>query len=206
MKGTSVLGYGLLPESDVVGAERRAITVQKLCAFFTVPIVTIGPTLFHGPLEMPAGSSPFVLPSRWVCLSALTLFWAVANVKSKRYPDKDRPQAVIDGLDKSDPSIAMPMAFLSNTVEQLVLHVAGMFGLAATVSSKWLPLIPATAVLFVVARILFYISYSRSPVMRAYAFALTFISNLGMLVYICLDNIVGVDILAGVDILLQKIL
>lgn len=193
--GTGVLGYGLLPENDVIPYERRVVKAQIFCGVLTVPLVTIGLTLYHGPLELPPGSSPFVLPARWVCLSACTLFWAVANVISKRYPVKDRSQSVIDGVDKTDAGVAMPVAFVSNTVEQLVLHVAGMFGLAATVSPKWLPLIPTTAVLFVVGRIFFYISYSRVPVMRVYAFTFTFVSNFGMLVHICLYNIVGVDIL-----------
>lgn len=161
--GTGVLGYGLLPENDVIPYERRVVKAQIFCGVLTVPLVTIGLTLYHGPLELPPGSSPFVLPARWVCLSACTLFWAVANVISKRYPVKDRSQSVIDGVDKTDAGVAMPVAFVSNTVEQLVLHVAGMFGLAATVSPKWLPLIPTTAVLFVVGRIFFYISYSRVP-------------------------------------------
>eukprot|EP00747_Dinoflagellata_sp_TGD_P173877 gnl/TRDRNA2_/TRDRNA2_213204_c0_seq1.p1 gnl/TRDRNA2_/TRDRNA2_213204_c0~~gnl/TRDRNA2_/TRDRNA2_213204_c0_seq1.p1 ORF type:complete len:149 (-),score=17.40 gnl/TRDRNA2_/TRDRNA2_213204_c0_seq1:172-618(-) len=146
-------------------------------------------------MVLPKGSSPLLLAGRWLCLSGFPLAFAIVNVGARRYPNKMRSRNMTDGGDKTDSSIALPINFLSNTVEQFLLHAAGMLGLAASVSPKWLLMVPMIATAFFLGRVIFYISYRKFPVMRAYGFSLSIFPSIAMLLYVSLKNLFGIDLL-----------
>jgi hypothetical protein len=60
-----------------------------------------------------------------------------------------------------------------NTLEQVVLATIAWVGLALTLPSERLGLIPVLAVLFAIGRLLFWIGYQVVPIARALGFGLT---------------------------------
>ena len=76
--------------------------------------------------------------------------------------------------------MAVNLRYLSNTQEELVLHLVAAAALSQQLPSDWLALLPANALLFVVARALFWFGFhveSEWHRWRAPGFALTIIPN-----------------------------
>ncbi|MCC5988844.1 MAG: MAPEG family protein [Pararhodobacter sp.] len=69
--------------------------------------------------------------------------------------------------------LAIKAAFLQNTLEQTVLAAGFYFALAAVAGGAWLALLPVSAGLFVVGRVLFYLGYRRGAQGRSLGMALT---------------------------------
>lgn len=75
-------------------------------------------------------------------------------------------------------ALAVPAAFLQNTLEQTVLQVGAILVLATVLSGPELALLPALALLFVVGRTTFYLGYTWSPLYRAFGMGLTLLPTL----------------------------
>jgi uncharacterized MAPEG superfamily protein len=88
----------------------------------------------------------------------------------------------IDGDDKS--SLALHVRVQRNTLEQLVLMVFGVFGLATIVELQALKIIPVLVCVFIVSRIVYWIGYVKAPHLRTLGFVATFYPNIGMIVYV----------------------
>ena len=65
-------------------------------------------------------------------------------------------------------------ALLQNTLEQLALALPVYLACSFAFPSRFLGLIPASAAMFFVGRVLFYIGYSGGAPSRAFGFAFTF--------------------------------
>jgi hypothetical protein len=74
--------------------------------------------------------------------------------------------------------------YLQNTLEQLVLHLVVLFGVAADGTALGMRLLPALAACFVVGRGAFWIGYLRDPMKRSPGFAMTMHPTLVGLVYL----------------------
>ena len=109
-----------------------------------------------GPIE----GEPFNLAAKWLILPAAVLLFAVINVAARRAPKPGNPRDIIEG-GKTDPALQLPINFLSNTLEQLMLHVICQMGLAATLPKEWLVLIPVLSCWWTAGRVLFYWGYSK---------------------------------------------
>ena len=96
---------------------------------------------------------------------------AVLNVGKRRYPDPKKSIAITDGA-AADESMRIPLSFLQNTLEQLLLHVLASIGLASTLPAEAMQLVPALSSLWVLGRIIYYFTYSYLPVLRAFGFAM----------------------------------
>ena len=68
-----------------------------------------------------------------------------------------------------------------NTLQQLVLFLVGLLGLAVTLPADRLSVIAAVAITFIVARSIFWFGYRIHPLYRAPGFSSTAYLNLGML-------------------------
>ena len=64
-------------------------------------------------------------------MAGLVISAAVINVGKRRYPDPKKSTAVTDGA-TADEEMRIPLSFLQNTLEQLILHVLASLGLAST--------------------------------------------------------------------------
>lgn len=72
-------------------------------------------------------------------------------------------------------------SLLQNTLEQIALVMVVYFSAAMLLPAHSLALIPAAALLFTVGRILFSRGYAGGAAQRAYGFALTFYSTIGLM-------------------------
>jgi uncharacterized MAPEG superfamily protein len=68
-----------------------------------------------------------------------------------------------------------------NTTQQFLLFMAGSLALAASLKPEQMGVIRAAAIVFVAARIVFWIGYRIHPLYRAPGFASTAYLNLGLL-------------------------
>lgn len=100
------------------------------------------------------------------CVAAATLFSLVAGVESVAH---ERLQsAAFDPLaGHQTKRLRVNLRYLQNTLEQLVVFAAGLFGLAAYLTTgSAMRALPATTIVWVVNRYAFWIGYHRSAAMR----------------------------------------
>jgi hypothetical protein len=70
---------------------------------------------------------------------------------------------------------------VENTLQQFLLYLVGTLALSVNLTAEQMRVIPATAIVFVVARIAFWIGYRIHPLYRAFGMAATGYLNLGIL-------------------------
>jgi uncharacterized MAPEG superfamily protein len=133
-------------------------------------------------LAVPAGletvSERLAYTLRWEALAALPLVLMIGAVGNAR--------ALSDAIDPTrgaeDRKMVIDGRVADNTTQQFLLFLAGSLGLAASLPTARMPVIGAAAIVFVVARLAFWIGYRIDPLYRAFGFAATFYLNLGLLV------------------------
>ena len=114
---------------------------------------------------------------RWVAFAALPLFAMLAAVGNARFAS-----AAIDPTrGAEDRKTIVNGRVTDNTTQQFLLFAAGALGLAASLSPGRMQVIAAAAIVFVVARIAFWIGYRIDPLYRAFGFSSTAYLNLGLL-------------------------
>ena len=74
--------------------------------------------------------------------------------------------------------------FIQNTVEQLVLAVMANVALVVVLPQSALKCIPLLVSLFIVGRLIFWASYLRNPVSRAFGFTVTFFPTVCVVLYV----------------------
>jgi uncharacterized MAPEG superfamily protein len=79
-------------------------------------------------------------------------------------------------------SMKVNIRVLDNTLQQFVLFAAGSLGLAASLDSSRVKVVGAAAIVFVVARLAFWIGYRIHPLYRAAGFAGTAYLNGALIV------------------------
>lgn len=72
---------------------------------------------------------------------------------------------------------------VENTLQQYLLYLVGTLALSVNLTADEMRVIPATAIVFVVARIAFWIGYRIHPLYRAFGMAATGYLNLGILAF-----------------------
>lgn len=115
---------------------------------------------------------------RWATLPALVFFAMVASVGNARFAS----EAIDPTVGKESPKMIVDGRVADNTLQQLVLFLIGMLGLAVTLPLERLSVVAAVSITFVIVRIAFWIGYRIKPVYRAFGFSSTAYLNLGMLV------------------------
>lgn len=120
----------------------------------------------------------FALP--WMCVPVLALLAGTMAVGGGRlvspYVDGSPPP--------SGTSLDMHRRFITNTVEQLAIYFPVQIALVTLLPDDRLALIPAWAVLFLVARIVFWVGYMTNPVYRSTGFLMTAFPNGFALLYV----------------------
>lgn len=160
---------------------------QKTVLLGIVGGSALGWALFFGlRAVLPApDSARAALP--WLALApALVIFVLVTAVGNARFLS-----AGIDPLLGQDPRfVTVTNRVLVNTVEQTFIFVLAGVALLALLPAEQLGAIPALAVLFVVARVAFWLGYLRQALLRAPGMSLNIQINVVMLVW-CAIRIAG---------------
>jgi hypothetical protein len=92
-------------------------------------------------------------------------------------------EAIDPTLQKEDAATRVNARVVDNTLQQFVLFFAATLALSVTLAETQLKIIPAAAVVFVGARIAFWIGYRIHPLYRAFGMAATGFLNLGLLAF-----------------------
>lgn len=117
----------------------------------------------------------YALP--WTVVAVLPFFFMVAAVGNARFLS----EAIDPTLGKESQKTIVNGRVADNTLQQFVMFAVGLLALAVTLPMKWLSVIPAVTITFVVARLVFWIGYRIHPLYRAPGFSSTAYLNLGML-------------------------
>jgi hypothetical protein len=115
--------------------------------------------------------------ARWLAFAALPLFAMVAAVGNARF----LRGAIDPMLGTEDKAMIVNGRVADNTTQQFLLFMAGLLGLAASLPPAQMGVIRAAAIVFVAARIAFWIGYRIHPLYRAPGFSSTAYLNLGLL-------------------------
>jgi hypothetical protein len=146
-----------------------------------VASMLLGMWLLSSLLLPPSGveslSGRLAYAARWLAFAALPLFAMVAAVGNARFAG--------EGIDPTrgaeDAKMVVNGRVADNTTQQFLLFAVGMLALAASLPPQQMGLIRAAAIVFVTARIAFWIGYRIHPLYRAPGFASTAYLNLGLL-------------------------
>src|SRR5262249_35845456 len=142
------------PVSDLAH-KQRGIRRGAILAIAGIATVVGGVYALVPKLEMPSVGDRIAFALRCAVFPALTLLAGIRAVGRERYYSE-----AIDPLAGAERGpIVVHRRYVDNTVEQLVLHVIAMVGLAIDGASVGLRLIPAMTACFVVGRIVFWIGY-----------------------------------------------
>ena len=129
------------------------------------------------PVGMESLADRLAYAARWLAFAALPLFAMVAAVGNARFLGG----AIDPTLGAEDKAMIVDGRVADNTTQQFLLFVAGLLGLAASLPPEQMGVIRAAAIVFVAARIVFWIGYRIHPLYRAPGFSSTAYLNLGML-------------------------
>jgi hypothetical protein len=153
---------------------------QKTVLLGIVGALALGWGLFFGLraiLPAPADAGEALA---WLTLAPAVVFFVLVNaVGNARFVSEG-----IDPLQGKDPRfVVVTNRVLTNTTEQTLIFVLSGVALIALSPVEKLAAIPAFAVLFVVARMVFWVGYLRQALLRAPGMSLTIQINLVMLVW-----------------------
>lgn len=130
------------------------------------------------PADMEAMADRLAYALRWDALAALPLFLVIAAIGNARALGP----AIDPTLRAEDRAMLINGRVADNTTQQTLLFLIGSLGVAASVRPAWLQVVGAAAIVFVAARLVFWIGYRIHPLYRAPGFAATMYLNLGLLV------------------------
>ena len=116
---------------------------------------------------------------QWIALGALPLVLAIGSVGNARFSS----EAIDPTAGKEGPVMVVNGRMVDNTVQQFLLFGAASLAVAAGARGDQLGVVAAAAIVFVVARLAFWIGYRIKPVYRAAGFASTFYLNLVLFGY-----------------------
>jgi uncharacterized MAPEG superfamily protein len=109
--------------------------------------------------------------------AVLPLLISVMAVGNNRFLS----EAIDPTLHKEDLATQINGRVVENTQQQFLLFLVGTLALSTRLTADQMRVIPAAAIVFVVARILFWIGYRIHPLYRAFGMAATAYLNVGII-------------------------
>lgn len=116
---------------------------------------------------------------RWIALAALPLALAIASVGNARFSS----EAIDPTACRESDSMVINGRVVDNTVQQYLLFGVAALAVAASAEGDQLGVVAAGAIIFVIARLAFWIGYRIRPLYRAAGFASTFYLNVALFGY-----------------------
>jgi hypothetical protein len=112
-------------------------------------------------------------------VAALPLLIAVIAVGNNRFLS----EAIDPTLNKESLAMQIDGRVVENTQQQFVLFLVATTALSVNLTADTMRIIPAAAIVFVVARAAFWIGYRIHPLYRAFGMAATGYLNVGLLAF-----------------------
>jgi uncharacterized MAPEG superfamily protein len=104
---------------------------------------------------------------KWIALAAAPLFFAIASIGNARF----KSEAIDPTARKESPEMIINGRVVDNTLQQYALFTAAALAVAASSRGDQLGIIAAASLVFVAARIAFWIGYRIHPLYRAFGMA-----------------------------------
>ena len=133
--------------------------------------------LLPSPVQAATAADRIAYAARWLALAAAPLFAMIVAVGNARFLG----EAIDPTRGAEDHVMLINGRVADNTVQQFLLFTAGSLALAAGLPPAQLKLVGAAAIVFTIARIVFWIGYRIDPLYRAPGFSSTAYLNLGLL-------------------------
>jgi MAPEG family len=95
--------------------------------------------------------------------------------------DRFLSEAIDPTLQKEDQATQINGRVVENTLQQFVMFLVGTLALSVNLTAEQMRAIPAVVIVFIVARILFWVGYRIHPLYRAFGMAATGYLNVGIL-------------------------
>ena len=158
--------------------KNRRRVILNIVAGCTLGIIIFSSGMYLFPAgderEFPSKLENIVFTIKWQSLSVIMLLFGIERVGNVRFATN----AIDPVYGKGEQLLYVEARYLQNTVEQLILSSTGQLILSVYVSAAVLTrIIPSLVVMFVIARILFFIGYKMDPMKRGLGFAMTFIPS-----------------------------
>jgi hypothetical protein len=135
------------------------------------------PGMLPAPADVGTLDARLAYALRWCGFAVLPLLGMIAAIGNARALGA----AIDPTLGVEDKALLINGRVADNSLQQYVLFLAGALALAASLPAGQMRAIGAAAIVFVAARLLFWIGYRIDPLYRAFGFAATFYLNLGLL-------------------------
>lgn len=168
-------GDEYLKPAEEIDMEAAELAIRKASAMGTVLLILASiaayqalPLFFVFPEELPERLAFAAIASSFVWVSVLIAVGMVSTIR-RIHPEDNAGSAAGPPSER----LAIPKAFLQNTLEQAGLASMAFFGFAALFSGPWLALIVVAVLFFAVGRILFYRRYHGGTRGRALGMVLT---------------------------------
>jgi len=97
--------------------------------------------------------------------------------------DRFLTEAIDPTLRKEDVATQINGRVVENTLQQSVLFLVATTALSVNLTSAQMRIIPAAAIVFIVARVAFWVGYRIHPLYRAFGMAATAYLNVGLLAF-----------------------
>lgn len=115
---------------------------------------------------------------------------AIAIVAAQRL----NPDMWVGQRPKPNSALDVNTRFVLNTVEQFILFVIGLAGIALYAPVDEARSIPVLTSLFFTGRLLFWVGYHKNPYLRAFGFGLTFYPTVAVYTWLLLVMLFGIRI------------
>lgn len=155
-----------------------AIGAASGVATMLVALVTLS-RLLPGMAAVTTAGERLAFAVQWIALAALPLFLVIGAVGNARFGS----EAIDPTARRESPTMVVNCRVVDNTVQQYLLFVAASLGLAAGLDGDELGVIAAAAIVFIVARLAFWVGYRIKPIYRAAGFASTSYLNVVLFAY-----------------------
>ena len=116
---------------------------------------------------------------QWIAVAAVPLVLTIGSVGNARFSS----EAIDPTAGKESPAVAINCRVVDNTVQQYLLFGVASLAVAASARGDQLGIVAGAAIVFVLARLAFWIGYRIKPVYRAAGFSSTFYLNLVLFGY-----------------------
>lgn len=107
--------------------------------------------------------------AKWIALACAPLFVAIGSIGNARF----NSEAIDPTAGKESRAMIINGRVVDNTVQQYLMFVSASFAVAACGNGAQLGTVSGAAIIFVVARVAFWIGYRIRPVYRAFGMAAT---------------------------------
>ena len=124
----------------------------------------------------PGDRLAYALP--WAVVAVLPFFAMIIAVGNARFLS----EAIDPTVGKEDQKIVINGRVAENTLQQYVCFLAALLALAVMLPADRLSFVPAVAIIFFIARIVFWIGYRIHPLYRAPGFSSTAYMNIFMFI------------------------